>query len=113
MRCEPVRRTPKDYDGCEPTGHHIRDLLPALLQGIGAIYRERPDLIFAAWPEIIGPQLAPMTEVLSFEGGILTVKVRNSTLHSLLSQHDRHRILQSLRDKFPSTRIHNINFRIG
>jgi hypothetical protein len=41
------------------------------------------------------------------------VKVKNSTLHSLLSQNDKPRILQLLRQQFPNAEIKNIYFRIG
>ena len=91
----------------------MKDLLPGVMKGIGENHRERPDLILAAWPEIIGPQFAPMTTPVSFEAGILTVKVRNSTLHSLLNQYEKAKILKALRNKFPKTTIHNIQFRLG
>lgn len=108
-----VRRTPKNYDGTQLTTHQFTDLLPAVLTQINKVYQDRPDLILASWPEIIGPQLAAMTQAISFSEGILTVKVKNSTLHSLLSRHDKPRILASLRRKFPQLYIHNILFRIG
>ena len=106
-------RTPRFYDGVEPTTRRVDELLPGVMRRIGARYQERPDLIFAAWPAVIGEQLAPMTQVVSFEDGILTVKVKNSTLYSLLSRKDKPRILRSLRDKFPRTQIKNIVFRMG
>lgn len=109
----PYRRTPKNYDGSELTSHHIRDLIPQVLRGIGEVFKERPDLILEAWPQVIGPQLATMTQAFSFQNGILLVKVKNSTLHSLLSQHERPRLLRNLREKFPKTMIKNIYFRIG
>ncbi len=104
---------PRYYDGTMPTTRHIRQLLPRVLEEIGRRCNERPDLVLAAWPEIIGPQLAPMTQALSFVEGVLTVKVKNSTLHSLLLQHEKARLLQSLRSKFPSLTIKTIFFRLG
>lgn len=77
------------------------------------LHRDRPDLILEAWPEIIGEKLAPMTKPMAFERGILTVKVSNSTLYSLLSQHERGRLLACLRQRFPAVEIKNIYFRIG
>lgn len=106
-------RTPRNYDGTQPTGKLLRQLLPELLGQIGASHQERPDLILAAWAQVIGERLSPMTQAVSFHEGILTVKVKNSTLHSLLSQHERPRLLRSLREKFPNAKIHNIIFRIG
>jgi hypothetical protein len=91
----------------------VGQLLSTVLAEIGEMHAERLDLVMASWPEIIGPQLAPMTQVVSFQDGILVVKVKNSTLHSLLSQHDKPKILTSLRYKFPNVSIKNIVFRIG
>ena len=91
----------------------LQDLLPKFLEKITKIHEERGDLILAAWPEVIGEKLAPMTKAVSFERGVLKVKVKNSTLYSLLSQHEKLRLLKSLKDRFPRTEIHNIVFRIG
>lgn len=107
------RRTPKNYDGSGSTSHCVKDILPSVLAEIGEHYSERPDLVLAAWPEIIGPQLAPMTQAVSYVDGMLVVKVKNSTLHSLLSQHEKFKILASLRKKFPKLSINNIVFRVG
>lgn len=97
----------------ERTIHHISELLPVILKKIGKIYQDRPDLVLAAWPEVIGPKLCNMTQALSFSDGILTVKVQNSTLYSLLSQNDKPRLIKSLREKFPGTTIKTIHFRLG
>lgn len=106
-------RTPRQYDGTAVTTRRVADLLPEVLTKIGSAYQERPDLILAIWPEIVGPKLAPMTQAVSFVDGVLTVKVKNSTLHSLLNQHDKPRILSSLKQKFPKVSIKNVVFRIG
>lgn len=107
------KRTPKNYDGTSITTHHFSDLLPAVLSRIGEVYAQRPDLILEAWPSIIGPKLGHMTQVLSFVDGVLVVKVKNSTLHSLLSQHEKPRLLTILRQRFPNVLIKTIVFRIG
>lgn len=108
-----TRRTPRNYDGTQVTTHKFNELLPSVLEQIGESYKERPDLILAAWPGIIGTKLATMTQAVSLEEGVLIVKVKNSTLHSLLTQRDKPRILQLLRSKFPKVNIKNILFRIG
>ena len=95
------------------TNKHLKDLLPKVLGSIGAMHRDRPDLVMAAWPLVIGEKHASMTKAVSFDKGVLFVKVSNSTLYSLLSQHERGRLLKSLREKFPSVEIKNIQFRIG
>lgn len=95
------------------TNKQLKDLLPKVLGRIGALHRDRPDLVVAAWPQIIGEKLSSMTKAISFVDGVLSVKVSNSTLYSLLSQHERGRLLTSLRAKFPSVEIKNIHFRLG
>ncbi|MBN4067129.1 DUF721 domain-containing protein [Simkania negevensis] len=107
------RRFSKRYRGTRLTHRSLHELLPDFLREIGAQYKERGDLVLAAWPEVIGERLAPMTEAESFVEGILTVRVKNSTLYSLLKSHDRPRILSSLRNKFPTTKIRNVFFIQG
>ncbi len=97
----------------QKTNKQIQDLLSQFLSQMGMKHRDRPDLILAAWPEVIGEKLAPMTRAVSFESGILTVKVNNSTLYSLLAQHERARLLKCLQEEFPAVVIKNIHFRLG
>ena len=113
MRKRPYRRTPKNYQGIAPTSHHLQDILPAVLGKIGEAYKERPDLIMAAWSQLIGPQLAGMTEPVSFSEGVLIVRVKNSSLYALLRQYERPKLLKKLRERFPKTLIKNIYFRAG
>lgn len=109
----PYSRTPKNYDGIQTTLHRVSDLLSGVLSQVEKVYQQHPDLILAAWPDVIGSKLASMTQAVSFFDGILLVKVKNSTLHSLLSQNDKPRILNILRQKFPNVQIKSISFRIG
>ncbi len=44
----------------------MKDLLPKVLNEINMIHRDRPDLILAAWPQIIGDKLAAMTKAVAF-----------------------------------------------
>lgn len=97
----------------ETTNKKLSDLLPKALKKIGAMQHDRPDLILASWPLIIGEKLSPMTKAVSFIDGVLFVKVSNSTLYSILSQQERGRLLKNLREKFPAVKINNIHFRIG
>lgn len=107
------RRLPRYYDGPLTTTRHIRQLLPQFLEEVGRKCVARPDLILAAWPEVIGSKLAAFTKAISFQDGILSVTVNNSTLYSLLSHNDKPRLIQNLRDKFPETLIKTIFFRLG
>ena len=95
------------------TNKLLVNLLPKMLEHIAAMQKNRPDLIVSAWQEIIGEYLAVMAQAKKFKKGILMVKVSNSTLYSLLAQHEKKRLLQMLRKKFPSIDIKTIHFRIG
>lgn len=108
-----IRRTPRNYDGTAVTTHRFADLLPQVLSSIEELHHDRPDLILAAWPEIIGEKFSGMTEALSFIDGVLIIKVKNSPLYSLLNQHDRPRIIRNLQIKFPSVRFEKVIFRRG
>lgn len=108
-----LNRKSKYYDGTQITTHQVTDLLPNVLTEIHHVYKDRPDIILACWPEVVGQKIAPMTRAMSFQEGILTVKVKNSSLYSLLSQQEKPRILFYLREKFPSVVIKNIKFLIG
>ncbi|MEI8125571.1 MAG: DUF721 domain-containing protein [Parachlamydiaceae bacterium] len=104
---------PYKYEGTQVTSRHVGDLLSGALSRLNSLYRDQPELILKAWPDVIGLKLATMTQATSFLDGVLTVKVRNSTLHSLLSRHDKNKILTALQQRFPKTRIQNIVFKIG
>lgn len=106
-------RTPRNYDGAASTTRQLSDVIPHVLEKINDQFIDRPDLVLAAWPDIIGPRLAPMTQAVSFQHGILTVKVKSSTLYNLLCQSDKHKLLHALCLKFPKTEIKRILFRIG
>lgn len=106
-------RTPRNYDGTALTTHRMSDLLPGVIANITEVYKDRPDLVLAAWPDIIGDKLSGMTQAVSFLEGVLTVKVKNSTFYTLLSQNEKPRLLTILRQKFPKVEIKNILFRIG
>lgn len=106
-------RRPRGYNGTGLTSHRLGELLPKMLASLGEVHCERPDLVLACWPEIIGPKLASMTQAISFTQGTLVVKVKNSTLYSLLNQHDKPRILAKLKSRFPGVHFKNVLFKIG
>jgi hypothetical protein len=107
------KRTPKGYDGTKPTGHSLCDVLSISAANIEVQENDRPNQVVSAWPEIIGERFASMTQAVKFENRILFVNVSNSTLHSLLSQNDKQRVLNLLKEKFPNQEIRDIIFRIG
>lgn len=107
------RRIPRNYDDTQVTNHRVGDLLASALSKIGAVYQDQPGLVLAAWPGLVGPQVASMTQAVQFHEGVLRVKVHNSPLFSLLNQHEKQRLLRTLRAQFPKVEIKTILFRIG
>lgn len=104
------KRTPRNFDGTFPPGKKLQELLPEVLSGITKKSGNPWQGIFREWSSLLGKQMAPFTEPVSFESGILTVKVKSATLYSLLRQHEKARLLNQLQKKFP---IRDLLFRIG
>lgn len=96
-----------------PTSKSFRHLIPAFLRELASLHQERPDLVLAAWPALIGERFCSMTKAISFIDGCLTVQVRNSSLLNLLVQYEQKRLLQELRTQFPHVAIYHIRFVIG
>ncbi|PCI95900.1 hypothetical protein COB11_00845 [Candidatus Aerophobetes bacterium] len=106
------RRIPKNYQGRKPTGRQIKDLLNPLLNELQERVKTQPADVINAWPELIGEKIASMTEAVSFQSGVLVVKVSNSALYSLLVSHEKRRIEGLLKSCFPTLTINKIQFRI-
>lgn len=108
-----MMRTPKNFDGTAPTGKAIGALLSEALAGISKQAGCEGHEILAAWGEVLGSNFANLTKAASFQDGVLTVKVKSSTLYSLLHQHERPRLLARLQELFPNAGVRDIVFRIG
>ncbi|MBS0625305.1 MAG: DUF721 domain-containing protein [Verrucomicrobia bacterium] len=106
-------RVPKNFDGVEPTGKPIGRLLNKILNDIGKQAGQQGQEILRAWGPLLGPKFENLTEAVSMQDGVLTVKVKSSTLYSLLCQHEKPRLLARLREMFPRATIRDIVFRIG
>ena len=86
-----VRR--KDRMDVEAIPRNASEILPKILLNIEKKYRSNPSNVVESWPQIIGSKLAPMTKVVGFENGVLTVKVKSSTLFSLLNNYEKDKLL--------------------
>ncbi|MBI5346573.1 MAG: DUF721 domain-containing protein [Chlamydiae bacterium] len=107
------KRTPKNYNGILSPIKEGKKILPSILKDIDHAYGMDSINILRSWKEIIGKDLAPLTEAVSLEKGVLTVKVKSSTLYSLLTQQEKGRILLVLQKRFSKEAVRNIIFRIG
>lgn len=94
------KRTPRNYDGTYVPGKKLEELLPQFMAEISQKNNRSCQEISKEWFAALGEKMGSMTEVISFQDGILTVKVKSSTLYSLLCQHERPRLLRLLQKKF-------------
>ncbi len=108
-----TRRTPRNFDGTEITSRSIDRLLGEMLLQIEERAKKNVDDIEGKWRAVIGEKMAPMTKVASLENGTLTIKVKNSTLYSLLCQHEKARLLCELQKRCSKESIRDLKFRIG
>lgn len=105
-----AKRVPKWFDGTQNPARRIDQLLPEILKEITAKSQNSRELIFQEWYLLVGEKMAPFTEPIFWDQGVLTVKVKSSTLYNLLSQHEKPFFLRKLKNKFP---IKELIFRIG
>ena len=89
-------RTPKNYSGTEVTSRPIQALFPKILGRLSSAFKERPDLIVNAWPEVVGSKLAPMARATHFSSGVLHIKVSNSSLFALLAGPEKAKLLHRM-----------------
>lgn len=109
---EKSRRIPKNYQGINPTGRPIKDLLVSVLGQLQEQVKQKPEDVLNAWASVAGENVASMTEAVSFQAGVLVVKVYHSALYSLLVTHEKKRLEELLRKAFPTLAIKKIQFRI-
>lgn len=105
-----VGRVKRNFDGTEPPGRKISDLLPSLLGAIEKNAKDEKEAIAKVWSALLGEKMAPLTRVVSWKNGVLTIKVKSATLYALLSQHEKARLLGKIREKF---RVEELLFRVG
>ncbi len=107
-----IRRIPKNYRGVKPTGRMMSDLMPRVLCEIQEKSKGDQEIVFRTWIEVVGERLAPMTEPQGFTNGVLFVKVKNATLHSILSGPEKKRLIDEMRKKLPGVTMNTIVFKI-
>lgn len=98
------------------TGDTVRcigNIIPEVLSSIEKKFKSNPVNIIESWPTIIGRELAAMTKVVSLEDGVLTVKVKSSTLYSLLNNYEKDKILKKMQSNFSEKVIRKLCFKIG
>lgn len=102
-------KNPRGYRGRKSTNHSAKNLASRWL-GQTAAQSEGREII-EAWPEIVGPKFAGMSEAIAFTHGTLRVRVKNSTLYTLFVQYEKERLRMALKARFPA--VNDIDFKMG
>lgn len=93
--------------------HKIGDLLPGIWSKIQASCHNQGTLIGECWAQIVGSQFAKDSRVVGFDRGIITIKVANSSLYSLLAYYEKKRLLHKIKAQFPKVEVKDLVFRLG
>ncbi len=101
------------YKNVKPTSKHLKDLLGGFERHLKEMSLIPTEDILGYWPKIVGDNISEMTKAVEFRDGTLFVLVNNSSLYTLLTLHEKHKLLKLLKDKFPSIVFKNIQFRLG
>ncbi len=99
-------------DKTKSSARKLSDLLPEIMQVIEKNKRQNPTAVLAYWKEVIGKELFPMTKAVKLEKGILFVKVKSSTLFSLLKQYEKHKLLKKIQKKFTAKVVRDLSFKL-
>ena len=104
---------PRNYDGRIPTGKKIAGVLPSVFGNIQKAFDARPKNIFTLFLSLLNEQMRPFVEPVFFSNGVLTVKVKNPTLLSILSSQEKVNLLHTMRERLPKIVIQDIVFQTG
>lgn len=102
-------KNPRGYRGKKSTNHSAKGLVGKWLSTISGT--NASDEIIAAWPEIVGPKFATMSEAVGLYEGVLRIRVKNSTLYTLFVQYEKERLRSELQARF--TLVKDIDFKMG
>ena len=102
-------KNPRGYRGNQSTNHSAKGFVGEWLGSISLTGAAAE--VIAAWPEIVGPKFATMSEAVGLRDGVLRIRVKNSTLYTLFVQYEKERLRSLLRARF--TAVKDIDFKMG
>lgn len=97
-------------DRGEPT--RLGELLDGVLQDSGLQEQIERQSVMDAWEEVVGDQIADVTEPVRVDGGVLFVEVRSSAWLMELDM-IKHEILERLNEDRDEGRIEKLRFRLA
>lgn len=89
----------------------LKELIPEALRKAGGKEKLQRGLVLSAWKEVVGKELARLTEPVALEAGTLTVRVADAvTAHQLT--YSRLALLRRYGERFPGV-VKEIRFVVG
>ena len=67
MSKEHNKRTYKGRYETSLTSRHLSSILSKVLTNINTQQKQRPDLLLAFWPQVVGPAIAQLTRAVCFK----------------------------------------------
>ena len=96
--------------------HELKELIHGLLKELAPTIQKDPyenlGRLQQIWKSVVGAELASLTHVLRYRGGVMTVAVSSGPLKSELDGFARAGLLQELALRGLQG-IHNLKFRVG
>jgi hypothetical protein len=89
----------------------LKEVIPEALKRAGGKERLKRGLVLAAWREVVGRELAQITEAVALEGGVLLVQVPDPVVAHQLT-YSRLALLKRYEERFPGM-VKEIRFQVG
>ncbi len=94
-----------------PAGKEVKNLLSSVLKKIDTRQKINISQIRNTWSELIGEKYSAMTEVISFDDGVLTIKINSAPLFSILKAEQKTKLESEMRKRIPALKLKKLNFR--
>ena len=96
--------------GGGPVLWRLKEVIPEALKRAGGKERLKRGLVLAAWREVVGRELAQITEPVALEGGVLLVQVPDPVVAHQLT-YSRLALLRRYEERFPGM-VKEIRFQV-
>ena len=91
----------------------LRQLVPAVMKGLGLEQRLHQSQLFHQWREIVGVDIARHAQPVSLKNGLLVVAIDHPVWLQELARYHKPLLLQKIRDRVGQAAIRDLVFRIG
>ena len=91
----------------------INDALQTYLKTSGIEFLLKNQKVCEAWQKVVGSEIAPQTQVVSFNGGTLTIEVASSGLLAELNNFHLHALVEAVQREMKNKKVRRIKLRLG